>query len=90
VRQLCDLLDTLEPRADGRSYRRQVSFVADRAGHDLRYAIDPARIERELGWTRAQTFESGLEATVRWYLDNRDWWTRFAAAGHALERVRAA
>lgn len=89
VRTLCDLLDRLAPRGDGRSYRRQVSFVADRPGHDLRYAIDPSRIESELDWRREQSFESGLEATVAWYLANPEWWQRFAAAGHGLERVRA-
>lgn len=90
VRTLCDLLDRLAPRVDGRSYRRQVEFVADRAGHDLRYAIDPSRIERELGWERSQTFETGLEATVAWYLAHRDWWQCFVAAGHGLERISAA
>ncbi len=85
VRGLCDLLDRLSPRADGRSYRRQVTFVADRPGHDLRYAIDPSRIERELGWLRVHDFESGLEACVRWYLANRDWMDRFVGAGYALE-----
>jgi dTDP-glucose 4,6-dehydratase len=85
VRTLCDLLDRLAPRDDGRSYRKQVRFVGDRPGHDLRYAIDPTRIDRELGWRPEQTFKSGLEATVGWYLENRDWWQGFADAGHSLK-----
>jgi dTDP-glucose 4,6-dehydratase len=73
VTTLCDMLDALSPRADGRSYRDQIAFVADRPGHDRRYAIDASKIERELGWKPAETFESGMRKTVRWYLDNQDW-----------------
>jgi dTDP-glucose 4,6-dehydratase len=73
VTTLCDMLDALRPRADGRSYRDQIAFVADRPGHDRRYAIDAGKIERELGWKPAETFESGMRKTVRWYLDNQDW-----------------
>jgi dTDP-glucose 4,6-dehydratase len=73
VTTLCDMLDALSPRADGRSYRDQIVFVADRPGHDRRYAIDAGKIERELGWKPAETFESGMRKTVRWYLDNQDW-----------------
>lgn len=90
VRALCDLLDRHAPRGDGRSYRQQITFVADRPGHDLRYAIDPRRIEDELGWRRARDFDAGLEATVLWYLENRGWWQRFNAAGHGLEKLSAA
>src|SRR5262249_15445789 len=74
VNALCDILDRLRPRADGRSYRHLVRLVADRPGHDLRYATDASKIRRELGWEPNHTFETGLEATVRWYLDNADWW----------------
>lgn len=87
VRALCDLLDARAPRADGQSYARQIVFVGDRPGHDLRYAIDPSRIERALGWRAQETFESGLAATVDWYLANREWWQGFAERGHALEKV---
>jgi dTDP-glucose 4,6-dehydratase len=73
VHLLCDLLDRLQPRADGASYRTQIKFVTDRPGHDRRYAIDAAKIERELGWKPAETFATGLEKTVRWYLANQDW-----------------
>ena len=73
VDTLCRLLDELKPRSDGRSYREQKISVADRPGHDKRYAIDATKIERELGWTPQETFETGMEKTVRWYLDNADW-----------------
>jgi dTDP-glucose 4,6-dehydratase len=73
VQTLCGLLDRLRPRSDGASYADQITFVADRPGHDRRYAIDARRIERELGWKPAETFETGIGKTVRWYLDNPDW-----------------
>jgi dTDP-glucose 4,6-dehydratase len=73
VHTLCDLLDELQPRADGRSYRSQITFVQDRPGHDRRYAIDASKLATELGWKPAETFESGLRKTVRWYLDNPAW-----------------
>jgi dTDP-glucose 4,6-dehydratase len=73
VDTLCALLDELRPRADGRSYREQKITVADRPGHDKRYAIDAGKIERELGWTPVESFETGLRKTVQWYLDNPDW-----------------
>ncbi len=71
VHTLCDLLDELKPAAH--SYRQQITFVADRPGHDRRYAIDARKIERELGWRPAETFETGMRKTVRWYLDHQDW-----------------
>lgn len=73
VGTLCTLLDELSPRADGRSYKDQVTFVKDRPGHDRRYAIDAGKLERELGWRPAETFETGIRKTVQWYLDNADW-----------------
>jgi dTDP-glucose 4,6-dehydratase len=73
VRALCALLDDVQPRADGRSYVEQVAFVEDRRGHDRRYAIDAGRIERELGWRPAETFDTGIRKTVQWYLDNPAW-----------------
>ncbi|MFJ2985505.1 MULTISPECIES: dTDP-glucose 4,6-dehydratase [unclassified Pseudomonas] len=73
VERVCGLLDELQPRADGLSYREQISFVSDRPGHDRRYAIDARKLERELGWTPAETFETGIRKTVQWYLDNRQW-----------------
>jgi dTDP-glucose 4,6-dehydratase len=72
VKTLCRLLDEMRPKSSGRYYD-QVTFVQDRPGHDRRYAIDAKKIERELGWRPAQTFESGMAKTVRWYLDNAEW-----------------
>ena len=73
VDTLCDILDALKPKADGASYRTQIKYVTDRPGHDRRYAIDARKIERELGWKPAETFESGIGKTVQWYLDHQDW-----------------
>lgn len=86
VATLCTTLDRLRPRGDGRSYAGQIGFVADRPGHDLRYAIDAMRIRDELGWTPQESFESGLEATVRWYLANEDWWRPLVAGQAAAQR----
>jgi dTDP-glucose 4,6-dehydratase len=73
VHIVCALLDELRPRADGKSYREQITFVTDRPGHDRRYAIDARKIERELGWKPVETFDTGIRKTVQWYLDNQDW-----------------
>lgn len=73
VTRICGLLDELRPRSDGKPYSSQIAFVADRPGHDRRYAIDTSRIERELGWRPAESFESGIKKTVRWYLHNPGW-----------------
>jgi len=73
VRTLCGILDELRPRESG-SYADQITFVADRPGHDARYAIDPARIREELGWRPSVTLEDGLKRTVLWFLDNEPWW----------------
>jgi dTDP-glucose 4,6-dehydratase len=73
VRTLCSVLDADSPRDDGRSYAEQITFVKDRPGHDRRYAIDACKIEAELGWKPAETFETGIRKTVRWYLDNPEW-----------------
>ena len=73
VHSVCALLDELSPRADGQPYRSQIKHVADRPGHDRRYAIDASKIERELGWMPAETFETGIRKTVGWYLNNTDW-----------------
>ena len=73
VQMVCALLDELQPRADGKNYREQISFVKDRPGHDRRYAIDASKIQRELGWRPAETFETGIRKTVHWYLANPEW-----------------
>jgi dTDP-glucose 4,6-dehydratase len=73
VNTVCALLDELRPKADGTSYGTQITYVKDRPGHDRRYAIDARKLERELGWKPAETFETGIRKTVQWYLDNPDW-----------------
>ncbi|WP_279099909.1 dTDP-glucose 4,6-dehydratase [Bartonella apis] len=74
VESICDILDVLKPRANGKSYRELITFVKDRAGHDRRYAIDPTKIMTELHWKPQETFDTGLKKTVQWYLDNKWWW----------------
>ena len=76
VHTICALLDELKPRADGASYATQIAFVKDRPGHDRRYAIDARKLERELGWKPAETFETGIRKTVQWYLDHPEWVAR--------------
>ncbi len=73
VHTVCALLDELRPRADGKPYKEQITYVADRPGHDRRYAIDARKLESELGWKPAETFETGISKTVQWYLDNQAW-----------------
>ena len=73
VHTLCAILDQLSPRADKQPYKTQITYVKDRPGHDRRYAIDASKIERELGWKPAETFETGIKKTVQWYLDNQSW-----------------
>ena len=73
VKTVCAILDKEKPRADGQAYAAQITYVKDRPGHDRRYAIDASKIERELGWRPAETFESGIRKTVQWYLDHQDW-----------------
>jgi dTDP-glucose 4,6-dehydratase len=73
VHTICQLLDQMRPRSDGVSYADQITFVTDRPGHDRRYAIDARKIERELGWRPAESFESGIRKTIAWYLDNAEW-----------------
>lgn len=74
VHAICDCLDRLQPRTPQSSYRSLIRFVDDRPGHDFRYAIDPRKIEHEVSWKARETFDTGLEKTVRWYLDNEAWW----------------
>ena len=73
VRTICQILDKVKPRTDGQPYAKQITFVKDRPGHDRRYAIDARKIERELGWRPAETFDTGIKKTVQWYLDNPIW-----------------
>jgi dTDP-glucose 4,6-dehydratase len=82
VRTVCDLLDEMRPRADGVPYRSQIIHVTDRPGHDRRYAIDARRLHEELGWKPAETFDSGIRKTVRWYLDHSDWVQRVQSGAY--------
>jgi dTDP-glucose 4,6-dehydratase len=88
VQSICTLLDELAPRAHG-AYAELISFVTDRPGHDLRYAIDAGKIQRELGWTPQETFASGLRKTVLWYLENLDWCRRVQDGSYQRERLGA-
>lgn len=87
VNGVCDALDRLLPRSGGGSYAGQITSVADRPGHDYRYAIDCSRLERDLGWKPSETFESGLEKTVRWYLDHEAWWRPLLDREYGGERL---
>ena len=90
VRLLCGLLDEFQPRTDGRSYAEQITFVTDRPGHDLRYAIDASKIQNELGWMPKQDHESGFRRTVQWYLDHTDWTDNILSGEYQLERLGSA
>ena len=85
VRALCAILDKRHPK--GAPHANLITFVADRPGHDLRYAIDASKIKAELGWEPSVTLEEGLRATVDWYLENRDWWQDIQARGHTQDRL---
>ncbi len=89
VETICDLLEELAPeKPEGvERYRDLITFVKDRPGHDMRYAIDASKIGRELGWTPAETFETGMRKTVTWYLNNREWWQRVLSGAYRLERL---
>jgi len=87
VQAICDALDRLRPRRNGQPYGDLITFVTDRPGHDRRYAIDASKIERDLGWTPAETFESGLTKTIRWYLENDWWWQPIRSGRYAGERL---
>jgi dTDP-glucose 4,6-dehydratase len=87
VETICNTLDRIRPRADGQSYRTQISFVADRPGHDFRYAIDATKLEDTLGWVPLETFETGMEKTILWYLAHQDWWQDIQSGAYRGERL---
>ena len=86
VQTICRILDELRPRENG-SYADQITFVADRPGHDQRYAIDAAKLRGELGWQPEENFDTGIRRTVQWYLDNRWWWGPIREKKYAGERL---
>ncbi len=86
VNALCQLMDEMRPRSDGLSYTSQITFVADRPGHDLRYAIDASKIKKELNWLPKQEKTSGFEKTVKWYLENQPWWEQILSGEYRLTR----
>lgn len=90
VEAICDLVDECVPLSEGRRRRELIAFVPDRPGHDLRYAIDSSKIERELGWRPRVTFEDGLRRTVAWYLANRPWWEAIRSGAYRGERLGVA
>jgi dTDP-glucose 4,6-dehydratase len=87
VTTLCHILDEREPAADGRSHAERITFVSDRPGHDMRYAIDAGKIQRELGWTPEETFATGMAKTVDWYLANQQWVDRVIDGSYRGERL---
>ena len=89
VREIARLLDALAPDAGGRAHAALITHVADRPGHDKRYAIDAGKVKLELGWSPRESFASGLEKTVRWYLENEGWWRRVVDGSYRLQRLGA-
>jgi dTDP-glucose 4,6-dehydratase len=95
VKTICQLLEELVPenphslQSGAAGFASLITYVTDRPGHDVRYAIDAAKIERELGWKPVETFESGIRKTVQWYLDNRTWWSRVLDGSYNRERLGA-
>ncbi|WP_018122461.1 dTDP-glucose 4,6-dehydratase [Wohlfahrtiimonas chitiniclastica] len=89
VKTICNILDELKPRQDGSQYADSITFVKDRPGHDLRYAIDASKIQRELNWVPKETFESGIRKTVEWYLNHLDWCRNVQDGSYQRERLGA-
>lgn len=87
VRAICGQLDSMSPRSDGKDHASAITFVADRPGHDYRYAIDPAKIEREIGWQARESFDTGLAKTISWYLANESWWRPLRESRYDGERL---
>lgn len=87
VKTICQILDELKPQMNGESYETLITYVKDRPGHDLRYAIDASKIKNDLGWTPAETFDSGIRKTVEWYLDNLEWCRRVQDGSYQRERL---
>jgi len=87
VNLICELLDELHPSSELKSYKQLITYVTDRPGHDLRYAIDSTKIQKELGWTPKETFNTGIRKTVIWYLENQDWWKNIQNKKYQQQRL---
>ncbi|MBT4435392.1 dTDP-glucose 4,6-dehydratase [bacterium] len=87
VNIICSIMDELKPRKNNQSYKNLIQYVADRPGHDFRYAIDSSKIKKELSWAPKQTFESGIRKTVIWYLENENWWREIQKINYKQERL---
>lgn len=87
VKTICSLLNTISPKEDGSQYEDLISYVTDRPGHDFRYAIDATKIKRELGWEPKESFDSGIQKTIQWYLDNSSWWRAIQDKSYQQERL---
>ncbi len=87
VHIICEILDEMEPSKQVKSYKELITFVQDRPGHDMRYAIDASKIENELGWVPKETFPSGIRKTIAWYLENRQWWKNIQDKSYQQERL---
>src|SRR5699024_9996162 len=89
VKTICHILDELKPQENGQPYESLITFVKDRPGHDLRYAIDASKIANELNWTPTETFDSSIRKTVEWYLNNMKWCSRVQDGSYQRERLGA-
>ena len=87
VKIICRKMDELSPRISGTKYEELITYVTDRPGHDFRYAIDASKIENELGWLPKESFETGIEKTILWYLDNKEWWESIQNNTYQQERL---
>ena len=87
VNTICSTLDELKPRSNGGSYSELITYVTDRPGHDFRYAIDASKINKDLGWSPKETFETGIRKTIQWYLDNEQWWRNIQGGTYNQERL---
>ena len=87
IEAICDILDHLIPKGNSESYKKLIHFVQDRPGHDFRYAIDASKLNSKLGWSPKESFESGLEKTIQWYINNKGWWTAILDNTYRQERL---